>query len=743
MYSSLSENLNMDNHEQALKDITTHCVKAIDVFLSCGGVMSKSESITLNRLEHIDKSKEAELHSLEAIYNKITRNKEVTLQPFNMFICSYHIVKEEDRTQAMIIQGRIVIAVSCLNQLRGYEAVISRALNNARLMFIADRKQSILDGLPDFTLPIPRLIEELRSYREELRTGSHYLTAIIALLENHLQSCPIYYPRTSIKKNKLADAKTTKNFTSSLSTVLPDDDEPIVTVHHTESIDGASNLIDPIENCVDQQRRNDYFEATVIASKSITTSLKLQNQVTKNAMQQMLKREKQLSTDYRQLTKNEIKGLIDYWFTQKEQAYDLIILSLFIGMPISDIFKHKDTSLKISNHPEFAGHPIWTFKPQVPTHPVHKTLEKLLVRSTGNVIMKLPKRLLHTAKDLKQNRLSLEEVLKSVTEILKNVNAHYNSRLTPARISSYLSFYLIRNAQDSTEVAFLQAQHKTPDPGCYYYQVPVTHLISIYESYLSHLSNLSKKLEAPLVKQKTNLEVGSNLQITHEVLKELFKQLVERIELYRDKDWTDIEIFHNTFTLYSLLLLNICTGHRAVNNPYHTLDCFDLETKTVFICDKDIGGQSSARIVPLPDIVCAQVGSLVEHRNNLIRFFNNVKPSLAAEIEGRYGMEPPLFFFLEKNKFVPVTSKAFNKHLEHIFPIKLNWNRHFMRTWLRKNNIQGNIVDSWMGHIGSTGDSFAHLSGLSMNDLRNVADIINLKLLSSLNIRIVKPWRKA
>jgi hypothetical protein len=234
--------------------------------------------------------------------------------------------------------------------------------------------------------------------------------------------------------------------------------------------------------------------------------------------------------------------------------------------------------------------------------------------------------------------------------------------------------------------------------------------------------------------------VGSRLIVKTHKIALLFQVLGERLSAHRQQGWSGLEQFHNLYVIYVITLLNLATGHRPVRHPYETIDCFDLEAGTVFISDKELRSTLSARISPLPKLAIKQVKFYLEHLDIMQNLIANLYPETGVSIsEARTG-DAPLLFFLNDMKVIHVTPGSLEAYCSDIWPLKQNWHRHFMRTWLRTQGIHGHTVDAWMGHIGTGGDGFSRYSALAIKDTRDIASKVNELFLNILHLKAEKPW---
>ena len=98
----------------------------------------------------------------------------------------------------------------------------------------------------------------------------------------------------------------------------------------------------------------------------------------------------------------------------------------------------------------------------------------------------------------------------------------------------------------------------------------------------------------------------------------------------------------------------------------------------------------------------------------------------------------PYFFFIDELTISPVTPLNLGAKFKSVFPLPLNWHRHYMRTELRKMGVSGQKVDLWMGHLGIGDTNMSKFSALSMSDLRQVANKINTHMVKALEVKAIE-----
>lgn len=681
--------------------------------------------------------------TLGAIFSDIKKSGQLKEQACNAFILSTYALTSDELKKGLIIQAKIILAASALIKLENYYEVIKRALNASRLLFTDISCASMRPELPDFTLDNSNLIKKLTILKNKGRYGSHHLTSIVALLKNYQNKAPRYYPRNVKRKSGGAPNPTRPDYAPIEPAYKSDNDEDTLTEFTTSPSENDENdiNIDDLERITDQQSPKRFFAINLIAPDEVMHSLSLQNQLAKAAANNIFRREKQLTCEYRQLTQYEVTCLVEHCmnYVEVDDNCAYLLTSLLIGKNLEEI-KYNNHSLVIKDSGPFKNQPVWLYKPNLPEHKVDESLETLLNRSVGKVIMSLPKQLTSALSKLLTTPMDLIQIKDSVQFIIDTINKEKHTRLTLPRIINYLSYFLNSQGVDATEVALLLGKSIQQEPGCSYYQVNVGQLLQLHQKFVKDVLANANQLFVNEINQPTEITVGSQLQVKSETLVKMFALLHDRLSVLRNMKWSALEEFHNIYTIYILYMLNLSTGHRPVRHPYETLNCFDLNAGTLYISDKEVRSSLSARVIALPKIAIDQMSFYKAYLTDILPFTTNIKIETGKQIQNALTADGPLFFFLNDLNFMAVTPANLDAYSSDILPLKLNWHRHFMRTWLRKNHIHGHLIDGWMGHISSGGDALGRYSGICMADLKDIATVINTFLVDELQIKAQAPW---
>ena len=221
--------------------------------------------------------------------------------------------------------------------------------------------------------------------------------------------------------------------------------------------------------------------------------------------------------------------------------------------------------------------------------------------------------------------------------------------------------------------------------------------------------------------------VGSEIVAHREFLEDLFLVLRKDLKRRRKAAQLDIQAFHNSYVAVTFLVLSLATAHRPVRAPFQNMRDFDLVGQWLFIDDKQVRHIGASRIVPLTDLAIEQFEAYRRHLSVLATKLADPGGPIGQGIAEALSGEDFLLFFWEDAGPAIVTPGKLKQHLAEIYPMPLNWARHFWRTALR-GRVSDEAMNALMGHTELAGAPFCEGSGLSLHDLEPLRTAMNQEL---------------
>lgn len=346
----------------------------------------------------------------------------------------------------------------------------------------------------------------------------------------------------------------------------------------------------------------------------------------------------------------------------------------------------------------------------------------------------------------KSRLLFTDELEDQVQDFVSKQNKKNNSRLTKARISSYLFHLLSDRTGDVGDAALITGNIPTSgqSTSLYYYAPKSGVLAKKYTELCNELigvinPQLRSRIERlePLgnINITSGNRVGSHISPLMSTIKLMVEDLKNMLDCrIRDRaDPTFLIELHNAYTAYSVMLFGFTTGYRAVNDPFYSVLDVDWESQFITISDKDNDDNYNTRIVWLPDITISQLRYYEEHRKQLIEEMVFLNPVLASKLKRKESLSwkaqlnnehgVPFFFFLnERYKAIKVGPISLKKNVKWSYELPQNTNRHFLRTKLREYGVNGEVVDIFMGHWETGQEPHNLFSTLSPQDYTSILE---------------------
>lgn len=516
--------------------------------------------------------------------------------------------------------------------------------------------------------------------------------------------------------------------------------------------DASQSAVERIEFHADNAPTKTFVsvQTDVTAPASLRNSAMLSAMRAQTVASQIERREKRLTTSLSSLTGLDIASLIKA-LSQNEESKrtEILLLHLMLttGRRLEQILQAKQLS-RISEHDGVGdayiisenGDQYWLYRPKLPKHKLDSNFSKLVDQHASAVVLPLPR--LSEYQHSSQARLpAYSDVLKtSLDSFISDINRVHNTRLTVNRIADFVNYFLHQRGVDDVLIALIIGDPSVQPAGLYYQQYNNEHILEAYEIFTKTVFQRPALSLLSHEHFKEMLLGGSQLIVKEPVIRLLFDHLKDNI---KPKD--GLVSFHNAFTYYVLHLLNMTTGHRPVKHPFDDLNSIDLINGKIFISDKESRQtRSSARTLVLPKIAVKQIQLYITHLKAIKQTLHSLNPEVADFVDQAIAAKAPFLFLLKENSsdgygVLLITPKIVQEHIQSVFKLPLNWHRHFLRTFLANQQVNGEVLDSWMGHAKPGQEGYTRFSGLSIKDLQTVAQFIEDKF-KSLKISAVSGW---
>ena len=439
-----------------------------------------------------------------------------------------------------------------------------------------------------------------------------------------------------------------------------------------------------------------------------------------------LKREKLLASDYNTLSRYDAKVLVQQFAGDEPSLMGQILLaSLFTGRSIDNLV---DPKVKTQTFEDLEFGTLYSTL-EFPDWREELSSGKSLVCASLPPFVFLPDRMIQSIATA--SHLDSEQFSDEAEKLLSELNEDNRTRLTLTRVKNHLRMQATKCGLSQAEVNFISDSPLRAHGGNSYLCTSAKELSSKHYTYINALLSIANcppiDIDPILEHPMADVPMGSNFSVPANAFRSTIKELQYTIKneqrcLARGhgERW---KLF-NCFTYYTLIVLNMCTGHRPSRNYYDTLNKFDLSRRVVFVKDK-ANREESGRILPLNVLAAEQLKHYLSYLKKFIDDIQYLQPDEADVLRSALTGEDALFYLYSKDRL-----KTFNNTVLRDIDIpqvkaKNNWNRHWIKSALEPRiDIKPAAIDSFLGHENLLDETFSRYSTLNLSDLRDIADAL-------------------
>lgn len=473
---------------------------------------------------------------------------------------------------------------------------------------------------------------------------------------------------------------------------------------------------------LNQQQARELKENQVLG-KQITLSIQTRNHY--------------LLCDFRIMTRHEIKTLCTEALVKQEPTISpVVLLSLLTGRSPALINEQlKEKSSIFTQHPSDIK---LTIKHKVATYYQEKEVLHLTRKVNAEVDIFLPNLL--PTRPLSEFALSEDEIRSA----LSRINAKNSTRITLSAICNQIYAFQKQHNLDSVYADLISGPDNLIHSGIPYSHVTQHQLQSFVNDYCRYLYNITNN-EVFLPRSARDrknvvqeIAVGSPLYVQHREIISANDKHITHLNALRRKGTLAIIEFHNSYVLYIYRMLSLSSGYRPVVGTGGRLSDICLETGRYWISDKERRVGIAARMIVLPQLMIKQVSAYKEHLLTLQFYTNSLHPEVLTRICQIIDGSDDFLFIFSNDIAVSVSPSSIRPYVNEQFPLAPNWNRHFLRSHLMRNEkISPALIDCFMGHEESGQEGFNRFSSFSHADFNNLA--VELEdMLKSLHFEVVQ-----
>ena len=323
-----------------------------------------------------------------------------------------------------------------------------------------------------------------------------------------------------------------------------------------------------------------------------------------------------------------------------------------------------------------------------------------------------------------------------ITKYLSLLNKKHGTHFSLSKVRNILHAQFKRQNEDPLYTALISQQSTHDWPQLSYSQINQQTILQKYfqfTTWLSHTSNCSVfhnfDVQNRFILDEMNTELGSPMGGIDHCIKIIF-ELLEK-EIYAT---TSINNLHNLITMRVQIVLALCSGYRPVRAWLGHIGDIDLNTGQYWISDKENQIGDVSRIIVLPQQATKEVTQYIEYLKAVDKTYTSRKDDTRLRFKQAINTRSPLFFYIKQAQILDCNPKQIEEIYKNIFPVPLNWHRHFLRSYLSNSLIDPELIDAWMGHSKNNEKPFSRHSSLTIKELEHVSIHIQ-KLMDSFKLK--------
>lgn len=310
-------------------------------------------------------------------------------------------------------------------------------------------------------------------------------------------------------------------------------------------------------------------------------------------------------------------------------------------------------------------------------------------------------------KRVKSGSLIFNKDIKEYRREIKVILEEFDStgRTTVDSISKYFFKRIKTYTNDSVLSTSIFGKEDNQSRVRVFYSTP--NLLLLRNVYIEHVSEVADAVyEAVNIKRPsfyTNIHpdvdehTGCRYCPTTEHVRGGIESLlgdVKRCENYKSFD--EFIKYHNSFTLYTVLLLFYASGCRAIISPFIQSKSIDLPTGITVLSDKGKYGDENGRPIKLVKDAIEQILIYEAHRNNLVAQYGY---RLTFRKKGK-NRSVPECFFIDPNSgsWKEVSESTIEEVLKEYLAYKANTHRRYIRTTFLEESLYPENYDALLGH---------------------------------------------
>ncbi|GLZ27628.1 hypothetical protein Pstu01_42970 [Stutzerimonas stutzeri] len=276
-------------------------------------------------------------------------------------------------------------------------------------------------------------------------------------------------------------------------------------------------------------------------------------------------------------------------------------------------------------------------------------------------------------------------------------------RYTMHKVRSYLHRQIIADTHDVVAATMLSGMPcLSANTPLYYSQYSINHLRRLYcQSVQRVLAAVyaTVGLEAPSapIPAVSEAAVGARNCLRLDAVKANLEALLVVLRKRPRKGLQQLVHWHNCLSLWTVQMLFMATGCRAIRNPLKQAGVFESRGACGALGDKGADDGHMSRFVVLPDLLKRQLQAYKAHCSAITAQLEPHLPQLPAPTNGFF-LQLADGAYLSYEEIRPIHIKAVMRQIEGFTPHPVNGFRKLLRTELAERGCPPETLSAFMGH---------------------------------------------
>lgn len=361
-----------------------------------------------------------------------------------------------------------------------------------------------------------------------------------------------------------------------------------------------------------------------------------------------------------------------------------------------------------------------------------------LEKSSKEFLIPLPVDVVSLARSRSSENTTSKQ--RAISKISDRLTEHKNKAgialLSIGRCKSSLHTLIRRKFGDQVIADFICNRNVKHSPALNYICYSLDDVLKTYKKvveFLSEGTSFSLDYLNLAIEEAVGKQCGSQNVVKLDSAKVYFSTLLNTVNTERNR-----ELKHNAITLWLWNIISLLTTSRAVQHVPGYREQIDLESKYIWIADKENRNVSSGRFVPICYFLEKTFQAYFQYLKALKNEWALKDPVLANILDEIEDNEYPLLFFKTQEKWEAAIVAHTLQPIEGLPSFPSNWTRQLTRTFLAGRHPDC-IINAIFAHEEFDQELLNTYSSIPLFELRAITNSYD-ELVKVLNLSLPDKW---